>query len=127
MKVPTTFVSTAAAAAFAVLAACSSSSNGKGGGSVPSCQGATQSTGAGSAACNSCLESSCSSQISAVEGACSSYVTCYEGCQCSDLTCIEGCEADLMQGSCPSADQSLTTCLSQSCGTQCNGSSGDAG
>jgi hypothetical protein len=117
-----------AAAAFSVLFACSSSSgNGGGSGSYPTCQGATQSAGAGSTACNSCVQSACGSQASSVESACGAYLTCYEGCQCSDLNCLVGCQGKI-DGTCSSADQPLQTCISQNCASQCNGGGpGDGG
>jgi hypothetical protein len=123
-----TFLSGATAAlvsaAITVLAACSSSSSGSS--SVPTCKGATQTTGAGSAACTSCTQSSCASQISAVETSCSAYVTCYEGCQCSDLTCLEGCLSKI-DSTCENADGPLTSCLSQSCAAPCGMTAPDAG
>jgi len=77
-------VATAMLATVAVVVGCSSSSSDGGNASAPTCKGATGSTGAGSSACNSCTQSSCGSQISALEGACSAFVNCYEGCDCSN-------------------------------------------
>jgi len=112
------WLTTAIPAAVALLIACSSSSSGAGSG-VPSCQGATGTTGAGSAACSSCLQSSCGSQISSVKSSCGAYITCYEGCQCSDLSCVGGCLSDI-DSACETPEESLTTCLSQNCASQCN-------
>lgn len=118
MKVPTMFA-VAAATALATLVGCSSSSSGGGSGNVPTCQGSTASTGAGSEACNSCLQSHCGSQVSAVQSSCSAYVSCYEGCQCSDLQCIEGCLSKI-DATCQNAEGPLTSCMSQNCSSQCN-------
>jgi hypothetical protein len=107
----------AAVSAVAVLVACSSSSSG-GGSSVPTCQGATGTMGAGSSACSSCLQSSCGSQISSVESSCGAYLTCYQGCQCSDLSCLEGCLSKI-DSTCQNPEESLATCLTQSCSSQC--------
>ncbi len=113
-----------AAASLSVLLACSSSSSG---GSVPSCQGNAGTSGAGSAACNTCLEGNCGSQTSSVESSCSAYISCYNGCQCSDTSCISGCQSKI-DSTCSSAYSPLTSCLTKSCATQCGGAAaGDAG
>jgi hypothetical protein len=61
--------------------ACSSSSNS--GSTLPSCQGGGG-TGAGSAACNSCIQSNCGSDVSPVESDCTAYSSC--GPQCARLS-----------------------------------------
>lgn len=104
--------------AVAGVGACSSSSGGGSKSNAPSCQGATGQTGAGSAACSSCLQNSCGSQISAVESSCGAFVSCYEGCQCSDTMCITGCSSKI-DSACMQAYGPLQNCLSQSCMTPC--------
>jgi hypothetical protein len=98
----------------------SGSGSDSGASSVPTCKGATASTGPGSAACNSCLQGSCGSQVSSVQSSCSAYVTCYSGCQCSDTACITGCLSHI-DSPCQNAYLGLVTCLSQSCSAPCNG------
>jgi hypothetical protein len=118
-------IAATAAVAMGLLVACSSSSS-KGGSNVPTCQGATQGTGSGSDACNSCVESSCGSQISAAESACSSYFSCYSACQCSDYQCIAGCVSNITS-SCETPFMAVDTCLTSSCAAECNTASTDAG
>lgn len=115
-----TLLSSGVIAAAALVAACSSSSSSGGSSGYPTCQGATGSTGPGSSACSSCVESNCGSDVSSVESACGAYLSCYEGCQCSDLSCIENCESKIT-GNCSSAETPLSTCLSQHCASQCSG------
>ena len=103
-------------AAVGVLVACSSSSSGSA--SYPTCQGGTGATGAGSAACSSCVEGSCGSQLSAVESSCSPYLACIQGCQCSDVSCLSGCLSK-RDSACQNADGPFATCLGQSCSSQC--------
>jgi hypothetical protein len=104
----------------AVVAACSNStSGGTGAPGIPSCQGATGSTGPGTAACNSCLQTNCASQLSSVESACGAYLTCDEACQCSDTTCLAECVTTKIDGACATADGPFTSCLTQSCPSQC--------
>lgn len=118
MKMPTMFA-VAGAAVVSLLVACSSSSSSSGGtGSVPSCQGAAGSTGPGSSACSSCLQSSCGSQLSSYLSSCSAYNGCYEACQCSDTNCIAGCLSKI-DSTCQSPFGSFAMCLSQSCASQC--------
>ncbi len=112
-----TMFANAASAAIAVLVACSSSSSGNSD-SYPTCQGAKEPTGAGSSACSSCLQTGCGSQISSVETSCGAYLTCYQGCQCSDLACLQSCLSKI-DGACQNAYGPFTTCLTQSCESQC--------
>ncbi len=114
---PTMFA-VAGAAVVSLLVACSSSSSGGGTGSVPSCQG-PGATGPGSAACASCLQSSCGSQLSSEISSCGAYNGCFEACQCSDTNCIMGCFATKVDSTCQSPFGPFTMCLSQSCGSQC--------
>jgi hypothetical protein len=133
MKSSRGFAAAACTAVFAVVVACSNSGTNGGGGTgggatPPTCQGATGSTGAGSSACNSCLESSCSPDLSSEQTNCGAYVTCYEGCQCSDTACLTGCLAKI-DSTCQSADGILTACLLQYCSSECASTTGatDAG
>jgi hypothetical protein len=113
----------AAIAFVGVVVACSSSNNSSNStAGVPSCQGASASTGPGSTACNSCLQTSCGSQIGAVQSGCGAYVACYDGCQCSDLNCISGCLGKI-DSTCQNSYGPLVSCLSQSCATPCGTSS----
>ncbi len=107
----------AAWAAVALLVACSSSSSGSVS-TYPRCLGATGSTGAGSPACSSCLQSTCGSQSSSAQSSCSKYFACYEACQCSDLACLQEC-LPKVDSACRNDFDSLTSCLTQSCATQC--------
>jgi hypothetical protein len=116
MKVRAWFAA-AAPVAVAVLVACSSSSKG-GTSSAPTCQGAAGMTGAGTAACSSCLQNSCASQLSSVEASCGAYITCYQGCQCSDLACLQGCLSKV-DSTCQNPQGSFVMCLSQNCVSQC--------
>jgi hypothetical protein len=117
-----------------LVAACSSGSSNGGSGSgsggtstYPTCQGATAATGAGTPACNTCLQTNCGAQTSAVESSCGAYLTCYEGCQCSNLSCLAGCLTDI-DTACAGVDGKLTTCLTQSCASECTTAIvGDAG
>ncbi len=127
MKVSMLFAAAASAITIALLG-CSSSSGG--GGSIPQCQGAmSSSTGAGSSACNSCIESKCGSQLSSFDSDCSAYISCYDACQCSDTTCLSGCSSKVTAGSaCANDESSITSCLEMNCTSQCtSSSSGDAG
>jgi hypothetical protein len=114
------FLATASIVVAAV--ACSSSSSSGGGSGLPSCQGAAGTTGAGSATCNSCVTSSCGSQVSSVKSACGAYLSCYQGCQCTDNTCLQGCLGKI-DGTCQNAFGPLMTCLDQSCRTECGNTS----
>ena len=126
MKVQS-MITAAAVVAVGFLVACSSSSSGSGG-SIQSCKGGTQSTGQGSAACTTCLQGSCGSQLSAAESGCSDYFNCFGGCNCSDLTCIEGCLSKATASSCQTPFMSLGSCISSSCASECNTTTpGDAG
>jgi hypothetical protein len=128
MKIPRRFdVATSTAVIVIAIVACSSSDNSNGGGaSAPTCQGATGPTGPGSAACSSCLQSSCASQLSSVAIACGAYASCYQGCQCSDIMCIQGC-LNKIDDACRNAEEPFAMCLSQSCPSQCMPSPEDGG
>jgi hypothetical protein len=94
---------------------------------VLACQGSAGASGPGSTACNSCIETSCSSQLSAAESPCSAYLSCYASCQCMDGTCIDGCTAKAT-GSCANPFADVGACIGQSCATPCLGpSSSDGG
>jgi hypothetical protein len=111
----------------ALVAACSNStSGGTGPSSAPSCQGATGSSGPGTAACNSCLQTNCASQLSSFENACGAYLTCYGACQCSDIACLEDCLTKI-EGTCQTADAPFTSCLTQSCPSECEQTFGPDG
>jgi hypothetical protein len=107
-----------ASGALSIVVACSSSSGGSSSG-PPSCQGATGTTGAGTSACNSCLESNCGSQISSVEGACSAFVSCYSGCQCTDSQCLLNCVTMKIDSTCQNSYGPLQTCQSNNCSMAC--------
>lgn len=107
----------AAAAVVTFLVACSSSSSG-GSSDVPACKGNTGASGPGSAACSSCLQSNCGSQIASEQGACGAYNSCYEACDCSNLTCLTDCQSRI-DSACQSPYGAVTTCLSQNCQMQC--------
>jgi hypothetical protein len=115
-----TVLAAIASAGFAVLVACSSSSGDNGASSAPICKGNAGATGPGSSACTSCTNSKCGSQLAALESACGAYVACYQDCECSDLTCIGGCTSNV-NSSCEPSVSSVTTCLSQSCASECAG------
>jgi hypothetical protein len=119
-------LATAMLATVALVVGCSSSSSDGGNATPPTCKGATGSAGPGSSACNSCTQSSCGSQISAIESECSAYVSCYEGCDCSNLTCIAGCQSQI-DSACMNAYNPFTSCLVQNCTSQCVGSTGSDG
>jgi hypothetical protein len=123
MKVSTLLAAVTAAISIFAVACSSSSSSGSGSSSYPTCQGATGTSGAGSTACSSCVESHCGSQVSAVESTCSAYLSCYQGCQCSDATCLEGCVSK-MDSACQNADGPLASCITQNCSSQCEGPDG---
>jgi hypothetical protein len=128
MKIPRR-IAVAILTAVIVIAfvACGSSNDNNGGGaSSPTCQGATGPTGPGSAACSSCAQSNCGSQLSSVASACGAYAACYQGCQCSDLMCIEGCLSKI-DGPCANAEGPFAACLNQNCPSQCMPSSEDGG
>jgi hypothetical protein len=116
----------AASGALSLVVACSSSSSG--GGSPPTCKN-PQAAGPGSAACNTCLESNCGSQLSAASSACSAYESCYAGCDCSDFTCIANCAATKIDMTCQNGGSGLISCQSNMCSSQCTGTIGgtDAG
>jgi hypothetical protein len=107
----------AACAALLALAACSSSSSGNGS-SVPTCKN-PMSSGAGSATCNSCLQSKCSSQIANVETSCQAYVSCYSGCDCSDTNCLLTCAQTKIDATCQNAAAPEGMCLQQNCSNEC--------
>jgi hypothetical protein len=119
---PVLAVSTALAL---LVLACSSKSASKGG-SLPTCQGAQPSSGSNSAACTSCVESSCSSDLSSVESACSAYLGCYSGCQCSDGQCIANCQSQVTSN-CESALTAGSSCEAQNCPSQCSDGTPDGG
>jgi hypothetical protein len=109
-----------ASGALSVVIACSSSSSG-GSSSLPQCQGMTGSTGPGSAACNSCLQSNCGSQVSTASGACSAYNSCYSSCQCMDINCLTNCFATKVDANCANGGgTALATCQMNNCSSQCN-------
>jgi len=105
---------------FAAVAACSSSSSngGGGGGGAPSCQNPS-STGAGSTACNSCLQTHCSAELSSVQASCSAYIACYQGCQCSDLACLLNCVSTKIDATCQNAVNPESTCMQNNCKSDC--------
>lgn len=112
----------ACAACFAAVAFVSPACGKKGG--VPTCQGENPSEG-NTDECNSCVDSSCSSQVSDVDDKCSDFVSCYEGCQCSDESCIMGCEAKVTQNAdCETAAGSFEQCLEANCHDPCTAESG---
>ncbi len=114
-------ITIASAAVVSMLVACSSSSSGSA--SFPTCQGSTGTSGQGSPACNSCVQSNCGSQVSSAEGSCSAYFNCFASCQCSDLNCVIGCQGKI-DSTCQNAFGPLSTCISNSCASQCNSGGG---
>jgi hypothetical protein len=120
----TTFACMAVAAIALVIACGGSSNSSSSGSSVPTCQGPTATAGQ-SPACNSCVQSNCGSQLSAVESACGPYLSCFEGCQCSDGNCLAQCLSKI-DGTCNNAAAPLNSCEQQHCASQCYGTS-DAG
>ncbi|HEY8091456.1 MAG TPA: hypothetical protein VIF09_26510, partial [Polyangiaceae bacterium] len=110
-----------AVCAVAAAFACSSSSSGGGGGNCGYSQGGTTNQ-----ACTSCVESSCSSQISTYNGACSDYSSCV--CSAgSNASALQACQSKASEGSCPSAAQGVSSCVASKCSSQCNNSSSSSG
>jgi hypothetical protein len=106
--------------ALLAFVACGSGGSSDGsGGAPPSCQN-PGATGAGSLACNSCLQASCSSQLALVESSCQAYITCYEGCQCTDVACVLGCQSKV-DNTCSGPGQAQETCMQQHCSQPCTG------
>jgi hypothetical protein len=104
-------------AALLSLGACSSNNSNGGGSGAPSCKN-PGSTGPGNAACNSCLQSHCASQLAQVRSSCQAFVSCYEACQCSDDTCVFGCQAKV-DATCSGPAQAENMCLEQNCSQAC--------
>jgi hypothetical protein len=65
-------------------------------------------------ACNSCVETTCSSLIARVAADCSAYARCYAACRCSDLECVTSC-APLRTGECEAASSEPCTPCDQAC------------
>jgi len=105
----------------ALFAACSS---GSGGVTLPSCKGSGE--GMLSAACQSCVTSSCASQVSGQESACGTYNACYEACQCNDTSCLSGCMSKATSA-CQQALAQFGVCLESSCKTECSATINGAG
>jgi hypothetical protein len=99
-----------------VALACSSSSTGGGAGplaaepSLPMCMNPS----AELVACNSCVETTCSSLIAKVATDCSAYASCYAACDCSDLECVASC-APLRTSACDAASSEPCTPCDQAC------------
>jgi hypothetical protein len=110
----------AAGATLIAIGACSSSS---GGNAPPTCKNPSG-TGDSSAACASCEESHCGSQLATYESKCQAYLSCYTGCDCSDSKCLQGCYGQ-MDPTCGQAATPFAACAVQSCASQC--SAADAG
>ncbi|HEY3822786.1 MAG TPA: hypothetical protein VGL81_36730 [Polyangiaceae bacterium] len=104
---------TAALAAFA----CSSSS---GGGGNNSCVNSAASQG--SAACGSCLESKCGSQLSAAESGCSDLLSCEcpGGTFSATAAASSACQAKAMESSCSGPYQDVGSCITSNCDSECN-------
>jgi hypothetical protein len=100
-------------AALAVAPGCGSGS----GGSV-SCQNPTsmQQT------CITCVNSSCTQNISNVQNDCASILACDEACNCGDTTCTTQCSSGADAGTACIGDVlGLSDCATEMCKSQCTG------
>lgn len=107
-------LSAVALAAFA----CSSSSGG-GGGAASSC---FASAAGASQACQSCVESSCSSQLSSTNSACSDFLSCVCPGGTYNANNLQMC-ASKETSACQMAGSSVGSCEQQNCASQCASSS----
>ena len=79
-------------------------------------------TSASSAACDSCVESECSDQLSSTESACSAYFDCYCACAEGDDSCYSSCAPEMTNNSACSASLStILSCDMDECESQCSG------
>jgi hypothetical protein len=117
--------------------ACSSSSGGTGttakgdgggggggGGSAASC--AESLAGQSGTGCSSCVESKCTSQLTAAESACTALFACICPGGTFSESLIAGCQSEAEEGSCSTAGEALSSCTNSNCASVC-GSSGGGG
>jgi len=72
--------------------------------------------------CLTCINSSCSNDVSAVESECGSSISCGEACNCGDQSCSSKCKSGDDAGSaCLGAGLGLAACISSMCKPQCSG------
>jgi hypothetical protein len=107
-----------AAVLLSLVSGCSNDSNGGTGAaySVTSCPNKTGAT----ATCNSCLEASCPSQVSAANSACADVIAC----NCPAGSDAAACPAQ--SSACDSATVDFLGCALAKCASAC-GASGDGG
>jgi hypothetical protein len=75
--------------------------------------------------CYACLQTSCSQETNTVQSDCSAYLSCAcpDASFSSSAAMSSTCAADEQQSSCQTAESALDSCTSQSCSSQCSGSS----
>jgi hypothetical protein len=112
-------------------AACSSKSSGGGGGGLPS--GLTCPNGSSvlatsySAACQSCAEGNCDSQLSSYSSACAAVISCECNCAGSPA-CMSACGDNVTDSDpCGMAQTATVACVETSCSSQCAGNDADGG
>ena len=84
---------------------------------TPECLGAlvTMST----AACTTCENNSCGSELSGVESGCSSYLSCICPGGTFTSSAAESCEIDISSASCASAVMAMSQCVEKHCTSEC--------
>lgn len=116
MKMKQIAVLGALAVASVLVGACSSSSSNNGG-NAGSCL--ASSANSGSAACNTCVENACSSQVNNLNSPCSGYISCAcpGGTFSQTAASSMSCQAQLQTQSCAPAVQSFVSCIASATGT----------
>jgi hypothetical protein len=110
----------------AAACACSSTSSSSGSAGPTACTTSGFDSN-GNAACGTCVESACASQVSMFQSACSDF----QSCACPGGTFNpadeKSCESKLTESGCSSALSVLDSCQQQHCTAKCTGGPFDAG
>jgi hypothetical protein len=110
-------------AAFVVTAVlgCSSStsSTGSPGGAAGACLASSFSSG--SAACDTCVENACVSEVNGLSTPCSGFISCAcpGGTYSTTAASVPSCQSQLQTGSCSTAAKALTNCIASTVPGSC--------
>ncbi|HEX8791439.1 MAG TPA: hypothetical protein VF765_10855 [Polyangiaceae bacterium] len=125
MKTKVMSILAAVALTGAAFACSSSSSNGGGASQCASSFGPMG--GSTNTQCDSCTQSNCGSQISAVESGCNDYLSCICPNGTVDQNLAQQCAPKEQESSCSSAVSNISSCVSAHCSSQCGSGSSSGG